>query len=116
MIVQGNNNLRNVHGLSDTERARAIDFIRNLVDQRLNTSPTAIFRAVDLMGRKVFTTWADTPLDPLYRYYYRKRRDNQYAMRQAGIAAGYLLKRVIENDSRSFAFIRGYKNGYRLLL
>lgn len=115
MIVQGNNILRNVHGISDTEKAQAMDFIRTLVDERLNVFPTAIFRAVDLMGRQVFPTWANTPLDPLYQYYYGKKRDNRYAMRQAGIAAGYLLKRVIENDSRSFAFIRGYKNGYRLL-
>lgn len=116
MIVRGNDRLRNVHGLTQEENDAAIGFIRSLVEDWLNNhQPNDSFRAVDLMGRHVFPTWADTPLDALYRYYYRKRPDNTYAVRQAGIAAGYLLKRVIEEDTHHrFEFRQEYKGLYIL--
>lgn len=116
MIVEGNNKLRNVRGLSPTCKVRAINFIHSLVKIWLiDRRPNSTFQAGDLMGRRVFSTWADTPLHPLYMLYYGRRQDNVYATRQAGIAAGYLLKQVISADPHRFRFNKGFKNSYTLL-
>lgn len=117
MIVEGNNKLRNVRGLSPTCKVRAINFIHSLVKIWLiERRPQSTFRAGNLMGRQIFETWEHTPLNPLFELYFDKEKNNcAYAIRQAGIAAGYLLKQVIAADPHRFRFNRGFKNSYTLL-
>ncbi|MCR5049813.1 MAG: hypothetical protein K6A36_01880 [Paludibacteraceae bacterium] len=42
--------------------------------------------------------WNGTPMQELYNYYRRKNRGDVYAYREAGKAAGRILKAVIDSD------------------
>ena len=51
----------------------------------------------------------------LYEYYMEQSDgDDEYAVRQAGRAAGHLLKRVLSEDTkRTYETRQGYTRGYR---
>ena len=71
------------------------------------------FAARDLLGGDNYY-WQGTPLIQLYDYYLNGDEDNQdYAVEEAGKAAGRLLKEVLINDKRTFATEKGYTRMYR---
>ena len=58
--------------------------------------------------------WQGTPLMPLYTYYLNGDEDNHdYAVEEAGKAAGRLLKEVLMHDKRTFTTQEGYTRMYR---
>ena len=58
--------------------------------------------------------WQGTPLIPLYDYYLNGNEDNHdYAVEEAGKAAGRLLKEVLINDKQTFETEEGYTRRYR---
>lgn len=72
------------------------------------------FAARDLLGGANYY-WQGTPLMPLYDYYLEHSDgDDEYAVREAGRAAGNLLKRVlIEDSKRTYETRQGYTREYR---
>ena len=71
------------------------------------------FAARDLIGGDNYF-WQGTPLMRLYEYYLNDSRDNgEYAVEEAGKAAGRLLKKVLFEDRRVFDTQDGYTRIYR---
>lgn len=73
------------------------------------------FAAHDLIGGDN-NDWSDTPLMLLYEYYRDGRNDHnsiQYAIDEAGKAAGRLLKELLLEDSRTFETREGFTREYR---
>ena len=71
------------------------------------------FAARDLLGGDNYY-WQGTPLIPLYDYYLNGDEENHdYAVDEAGKAAGRLLKEVLINDKRTFETEEGYTRRYR---
>ena len=71
------------------------------------------FAARDLLGGDNYYQQG-TPLIQLYDYYLNGNEDNHdYAVVEAGKAAGRLLKEVLINDKRTFATQAGYTRMYR---
>lgn len=96
--------INNVHGISDEQRQRIMDFLRNAVYCWCDNNKDQWFAARDLLGGEN-KDWRDTPMFALYE----KSRNE----RQAGRDAGNLLKRVLSNDSRRFETDRGRVRRYR---
>ena len=66
------------------------------------------FAARDLLGGENYY-WQGTPLMQLYTYYLNGNEENHdYAVEEAGKAAGRLLKEVLMHDKRTFATKEGY--------
>ena len=71
------------------------------------------FAARDLLGGDNYY-WQGTPLIQLYDYYLEGDEENHdYAVEEAGKAAGRLLKEVLINDKRTFETEEGYTRMYR---
>ena len=73
------------------------------------------FAARDLLGGANYYYWQGTPLLRLYEYYLEQSDgDVEYAVRQAGRAAGHLLKCfLIEDPKRTYENRQGYTREYR---
>ena len=70
------------------------------------------FAARDLLGGPNFY-WQGTPLHKLFKYY-KQFGEDDYAITQAGRAAGRLLKRVlIEDEKRTYETRQAYTREYR---
>lgn len=68
-----------------------------------------VFAARDWLGGRN-RDWNGTPLQELYNYYLRKNRGEVYAYREAGKAAGRILKGVIDSDEQHmFHMTREYR-------
>lgn len=71
------------------------------------------FAARDHLGGDNYY-WQGTLLMPLYDYYLNGNEDNHdYAVEEAGKAAGRLLKEVLINGKRTFETEEGYTRMYR---
>lgn len=71
------------------------------------------FAARALIGGENYY-WQGTPLMPLYLYYLNgDDRNNEYAIEEAGKAAGRLLKEVLHKDKRKFETREGFARQYR---
>ena len=88
----------NVYGFSDEDIQRIKDYLQGAVQSWCRDRKGKWFSARDLLGGNNFY-WNGTPLIVLYENY-AKKGDNAYAIRQAGIAAGHLLKQVLRDDTK----------------
>lgn len=100
---------RNVTGISDEEKKMIIIFLQGTVYCWCKNRPDEWFTIGDLMGGKNYY-WEGTPLSVLYE----KHKDKETAVEDAGKDAGWLLKKVINDDKRTFstkkeALVRKYK-------
>lgn len=112
MAIIGNSRLRRVTGLSAADRDRILDFLQGAVYCWCkNRERAEWFSLRDLMGGENFF-WAGTPLITLWRKHDGRSRN---PVKAAGIDGGWLLKRVIVIDRRTFrtrladSFIREYQ-------
>ena len=103
---------RNVWGIGKWRQKRMRDYLLGAVHVWCRDHYEEWFAAKDLIGGPNFY-WQETPLYPLYSYY-RQFGDSNYAIKQAGRAAGWLLKRVlIEDKKRTYETRKGYTRQYR---
>jgi hypothetical protein len=85
--------IREVHGITDEQRQRIMDFLQGAVYSWCKNRKDEWFAARDLLGGDNFY-WEYTPMYALYE----KSGD----VEQAGKDAGWLLKKVLDIDKRSF--------------
>ena len=113
-MIIGDNNYREVWCAEEPEKQRMRDYLLGAVQAWCRDRHGEWFAARDLLGGANFY-WQGTPLMPLYEYYLANSdEDDEYARRQAGRAAGTLLKRVlIEDSKRTYETRQGYTREYR---
>jgi hypothetical protein len=89
--------VRDVAGLSDSQKTRIRDFLQGAVYCWCKNRPDEWFSLRDLMGGENYH-WNGTPLLPLYEKYHPAAD----AVERAGRDGGWLLKKVIADDARAF--------------
>lgn len=85
--------IREVNGMSEEQKERILDFLQGAVYCWCKNRKDEWFSARDLIGGENYY-WQGTPMYALYE----KTKDEN----QAGIDAGWLLKKVIKADKRHF--------------
>jgi len=103
-----NSKVREVRNITNDEKQRIEDFLQGAVYSWCKNNDTW-FALRDLMGGDNFH-WQGTPLIALYE----KHKAKKNATELAGKDAGWILKKVINNDKRLFdtkkeAMTRKYK-------
>lgn len=113
-MIIGNPSYMKVHGFTDHETQRMLDYLQGAVQVWCRDRHGEWFAARDLLGGANYY-WQGTPLMRLYEYYMEQSdEDDGYSVAQAGRAAGHLLKRVlIEDSKRRYETRQGYTREYR---
>lgn len=113
-MIIGDTTYRNVNGFDEIELQRMRDYLLGAVQVWCRDRYGEWFAARDLLGGANYY-WQGTPLMRLYEYYMEQSDDDsEYLIRQAGRAAGHLLKRVlIEDTKRTYETRQGYTREYR---
>lgn len=113
MIIDDNTYM-NVHGFEEDELQRMRDYLLGAVQVWCRDRHGEWFAARDLLGGANFF-WQGTPLIRLFDFYMaRSDNDSEYSVKQAGRAAGHLLKRVlVEDTKRMYETRQGYTRQYR---
>jgi hypothetical protein len=89
--------VRDVQGLTADQKGRIRDFLQGAVYCWCKNRPEEWFSLRDLMGGENYH-WDGTPLLSLYQ----KHRPAADAVERAGRDGGWLLKKVISDDLRTF--------------
>ena len=92
-MLADDSEIRDVHGLTDEQKQRILDFLQGAVYSWCKNRKDEWFAARDLLGGDNYY-WQGTPMIALYE----KSED----VEQAGKDAGWLLKRVLNDDKRTF--------------
>lgn len=93
--------LREIQGISDGEKRRIYDFLQGAVYCWCKNRKNEWFSMRDLMGGDNFH-WEGTPLIALYAKQQAAGVADPEAIERAGRESGWLLKRVISEDRRTF--------------
>lgn len=112
-MIIGIDTYKGVNGFTNAQLTRMKDFLQGAVYCWCKNRSNEWFAARDLLGGDNYF-WQGTPLMDLFMYY--RGGDevyNQYAVEEAGKAAGRLLKDVLVNDKRTFETREGYARQYR---
>ena len=112
-MIKGETTYQNVHGLDEDKYLKPMRYyLLGAVQSWCRDRKEQWFAARDLLGGANYY-WQGTPLYPLFTYY-QQFGDDDYAVTQAGRAAGRLLKRVlIEDEKRTYETRQGYTREYR---
>lgn len=104
---------RAVHGISEQQQRDIMHFLQGSVYCWCKNRKGEPFAARDLLGGDNYY-WQDTPMIALFDYY-RNSDDanNDYAVEEAGKAAGRLLYQLLYNDKREFKTWVEYTRMYR---
>jgi hypothetical protein len=101
-MLNVNSELREVSGITDVEKQRISDFLQGAVYCWCKNRKAEWFSMRDLMGGDNYY-WQDTPLFFLYQKHSEKaRKEKELAVKDAGKDAGWILKKVISIDNRTF--------------
>ncbi len=93
--------LRDVHGINDTQKELIKAYIQGAVYSWVKNQPGEQFAARDLVGGANFD-WTGTPLIALYDKHIAQGKDSDAAIEAAGKDLGWLLKTVLAEDKRTF--------------
>lgn len=105
--------VRQVHGITAAQRRTILAFLQGAVYCWCKNRKEEPFAARDLIGGDN-NDWQGTPLMALYEYYLDGNDYNyEYAVSEAGKAAGRLLFDAIANDRREFETWDGFTRMYR---
>jgi hypothetical protein len=97
MALSPSSQVRDFHRLTADQKARIRDFLQGAFYCWCKNRPNEWFSLRDLMGG-ANTLWGGTPLFPLYQKYHPVAD----AVERAGQDGGWLLKKVIADDARTF--------------
>lgn len=93
--------VREVYGITDPQKERIISFLQGAVYCWCLNRGTEWFSLRDFMGGTNYF-WNGTPLIELYNKHRRLNKTDDECVEAAGKDAGWLLKKVINNDRRAF--------------
>jgi hypothetical protein len=93
--------IKDISIVSENEKLRIIDFLQGALFCWIKNRPNEWFSMRDLMGGEN-NNWDRTPLQILYDKHWAKCKNDKKAYDYAGKDSGWLLKRVINEDIRSF--------------
>lgn len=112
-MINGIDTYKSVNGFSTQELQMMEAFLQGAVYCWCkNVGSDNWFAARDILGGKNYY-WQGTPLYRLYEYYLAGDNSmNEYAIEEAGKAAGRLLKKVLIEDKRIFNTREGYTREY----
>lgn len=103
---------RVVHGVGDGAIHDMMNFLQGSVYCWCKNRKGEPFAARDLLGGDNYY-WQDTPMMALYEYYLDGIDDNHdYAVEEAGKAAGRLLYQLLLDDKREFRTWKEYTRMY----
>ena len=105
--------IRNVKDLMPEEIQRAYDYLQGAVYCWCKNRKDEWFSARELFGGENFD-WNGTPIIKLYDKHKSKGKKKDDAIKDAGKDVGWILKKVVDDDSRNFEtknedFIRKYR-------
>lgn len=104
---------RAVNGITDEQRHAILSFLQGSVYCWCKNRKGEPFAARDLLGGDNYY-WQDTPMEVLYSYYLDGDDANsEYAIEEAGKAAGRLLYQLLYDDKREFDTWVEYTRMYR---
>ena len=101
MSLINSSEIREVTGISNKEKQRIFDFLQGAVYCWCKNRKKEWFSLRDLMGGDNYY-WEGTPLLVLYLKHENKGKDWELAVKDAGKDSGWILKKVIDADKRSF--------------
>lgn len=102
MLIGDNIIVKGTHGFNDLDLQLIEAYLQGAVYCWCNTNGDEPFTARDFLGGENYY-WQGTPLIVLYEYYSQFANGNDdYAIREAGKAAGRILKKVLKRDKRYF--------------
>ena len=99
MIVSGNNELREVLGISADEERDITNFLQGAVYCWCKNRKNEWFSLRDLMGGDNYY-WNDTPMIKLWEKHSNLKKADP--VDEAGKDGGWLLKKVVQKDKRKF--------------
>ena len=103
---------RAVHGVDDEAIHDMMNFLQGSVYCWCKNRKGESFAARDLLGGDNYY-WQDTPMMALYEHYLDGNDDNHdYAVEEAGKAAGRLLYQLLLDDKREFRTWKEYTRMY----
>jgi hypothetical protein len=108
MIKTGDDTIRNVSWLSDSEEKRILDFLQGALYCWCNTKANDWFSVPLFMGGDNREDWNQTPLGILYDKHITDGKTHKEAWDLAGQESGLLLKKVVKLDKRSFETKEAY--------
>lgn len=113
MALTEQSELRDVHGITDTEKTAIMAFMQGAVYCWVKNRKDEWFAARDLVGGEN-NEWEGTPLCVLYHKHINTGKDSDLAIESAGKDLGWLLKTVLSEDKRTFevdklGLVRGYR-------
>ncbi len=105
--------IRQVKVPSSLERQRIYDYLQGAVYCWCNNKMGEWFSARDFLGGENFD-WHGTPMFILYNKHKSKGKTDKQSILDAGKDAGWILKKVINDDQRNFetkreSLIRKYR-------
>lgn len=99
MLNSGDKTMRSVSGIKEPKQEQIRLFLKGAVYCWCKNNPDKWFSLRDLMGGENFY-WEENPLFALWEKH--KHKGEKEAVKSAGIDAGWLLKKVIIDDCRTF--------------
>jgi hypothetical protein len=113
MSLSQNSELREVHGIGDTEKAQIKAFLQGAVYCWVKNRKGEPFAVRDLVGGEN-GNWSGTPLQVLYAKHVGQGKDDEAASDAAGRDLGWLVKSVLAEDKRTFEASKdGLVSSYR---
>jgi hypothetical protein len=101
MALKIDSEIREVTGLTVDEKEKIMDFLQGAVYCWCKNRKNEWFSMRDLMGGDNYY-WIGTPLQVLYDKHENKGKDRDSSVKDAGKDSGWLLKKVLKNDRRTF--------------
>lgn len=112
MSLTKKSKLRDVNGISETEKALIKAFLQGAIYCWVKNRKGEQFAARDLMGSENFE-WKGTPLFVLYKKHKNGGKDHKSALKSAAKDLGWLMKAVLADDKRTFKVSKsGLVNSY----
>jgi hypothetical protein len=93
--------LRDVKGISDTDKALIKAFMQGAVYSWVKNRQGEKLAVRDLVGGDNFD-WSGTPLQVLYQKHRNAGKDDESAIAAAAIDLGWIVKTVLSEDKRTF--------------
>jgi len=112
MSIKPFSKIRDVKDITDAEKQRIYDFLQGALYCWCKNRPNEWFTVRDFLGGENFN-WYGTPLQVLFEKHITKGKSNDDAVAAAGKDAGWIAKKVINDDDREFETQDGFVRSYR---